>query len=125
VATCRYNLVYLAAATTTTTTRARGSAHLLQDGSDVPQGKRAELAVLEEVVQVLLQHLEHQAGVTFVLEAFVGTHKVVLVGVLCTQPVEDADLEENTRPSEAQRGGMRAPCSSTHTQPAANKPHRK
>ena len=50
---------------------AKTFADLLQDGSDVPEGERAELAVLEEVVQVLLQHLKHQAGVTLVLEAFV------------------------------------------------------
>lgn len=66
--------------------------NLLQDGSDVAQGERAELAVLEEVVQVLLEHLKHQAGVTFVLEAFVRTHKVVLICIFCTQPVQDAHL---------------------------------
>ena len=45
--------------------------YLLQDGSDVPERKRAELAVFQEVIQVLLQHLKHQAGVAFVLEALV------------------------------------------------------
>lgn len=67
-------------------------AHLLQDGPDVPQRQRAELAVLQEVVQILLQHLKHQTSVALVLEALIGTHKIVLVGVLCTQPVQDAHL---------------------------------
>lgn len=46
-------------------------ADLLQDGSDVPEGERAKLAVLEEVIKVLLQHLKHQTGVTLVLETLV------------------------------------------------------
>lgn len=58
--------------------------YLLQDGSYVPEGKRAELAVLEEVIEVLLQHLKHQAGVTFMLEALVRTHKIVFISVFCT-----------------------------------------
>lgn len=69
-------------------------AHLLQDGPDVPQRQRAELAVLQEVVQILLQHLKHQTSVALVLEAFIRTHKIVLVGVLRTQPVEDAHLTD-------------------------------
>ena len=48
--------------------------------------------MLQEVIQILLQHLEHQAGVTFVLETLVGTHKVKLVGVLRAQTVQDAHL---------------------------------
>lgn len=64
-----------------------GFAHLLQDGSDVPEWEWAELAVLEEVIEVLLQHLKDQTGVTLVLEALVRTHKVVFVRVLCAQPV--------------------------------------
>lgn len=64
-----------------------GIADLLQDGSDVPEGERAKLAVLKEVIKVLLQHLKHQTGVALVLEAFVRTHKVVFICVLCAQPV--------------------------------------
>lgn len=60
---------------------------LLQDGSDVPEWEGAKLAVLEEVIKVLLQHLENQTGVTLVLEALVRTHKVVFIRVLCAQPV--------------------------------------
>ena len=48
-----------------------GGGHLLQHGPDVAQRQRAELVLLEEVVQVLLQHLEHQARVALVLEALV------------------------------------------------------
>ena len=56
------------------------------------KGERAELAVLEKIIQVLLQHLKHQAGVALMLEAFIRTHKVILVCVLCTQSVQDAYL---------------------------------
>ena len=59
---------------------------LLQYRPDGLEQQGAELAVLEEVVEVLLQHLEHQAGVALVLETLVGAHKVELVGVLCAQP---------------------------------------
>lgn len=37
----------------------------------MPKRERAELAVLKEVVQILLQHLKHQTSVTLVLEAFI------------------------------------------------------
>lgn len=66
--------------------------HLLQDGPDVAQRQRAELAVLQEVIQVLLQHLEHQARVVLVLKALVRAHEVELVGVFRAQPAQDAHL---------------------------------
>ena len=48
-----------------------GGGHLLQHGPDALEPERAELAVLQEVIEVLLKHLEHQAGVVLVLEALV------------------------------------------------------
>lgn len=45
------------------------SGHLLQHGPDGLQRQRTELALLQEVVEVLLQHLKHQTSVVLVLEA--------------------------------------------------------
>ena len=73
-----------------------GGGHLLQHGPDALEQQRAELAVLQEVVQVLLQHLEHQARVVLVLEALVRAHKVELVGVLRAQPAQDVHLRTAT-----------------------------
>lgn len=58
--------------------------NLLQDGSDVSQGKRTEFAMLQKIIQILLKHLKHQAGVAFVLEAFIGAYKIILVCIFCT-----------------------------------------
>lgn len=66
--------------------------HLLQDGPDAFEQQRAELAVLQEVIQVLLQHLEHQTRMVLVLETLVGADEVELVGILCAEPAEDAHL---------------------------------
>ena len=49
------------------------------DGSDVFERKGLKLVLFEEVVQVLLQHLEHEAGVVFVRETFVGTNEIEFV----------------------------------------------
>ncbi len=70
-----------------------GSGHLLQDGSDVLEWQWAELVLLEEVVQVLLQHLEDQARVVLVLEALVCSNKVVVVRALRAQPRQYAHLD--------------------------------
>ena len=55
------------------------------DGSDVFERKGLELVLLEEIVEVLLQHLEDEAGVVLVREALVGPHKVELVGILLAE----------------------------------------
>ena len=44
-----------------------------------------ELILFEEIVQVLLEHLEHQAGVVLVCEALVGTYKVVFVRIFLAE----------------------------------------
>lgn len=66
--------------------------NLLQDRPDALEEQRAELAVLEEVIEVLLQHLKHQTRVVLVLEALVRAHKVELVCILCAKTAEDAHL---------------------------------
>lgn len=67
--------------------------HLLQNRPDALEQQRAELAVLQEVVKVLLQHLEHKARVVLVLETLVRAHKIKLIGVLRAQSAEDAHLQ--------------------------------
>lgn len=56
--------------------------HLLQNGPDVLERQRGEFILLEEVVEVLLEHLEDQACVRAVLEALVRTDEVELVSRL-------------------------------------------
>ena len=49
------------------------------DGSDVFERKGLELVLFEEIVQVLLQHLENEASVVFVRETFVGADEIEFV----------------------------------------------
>lgn len=70
---------------------------LLQDGPDALEQQRAELAVLQEVVKVLLQHLKHKARVVLVLETLVRADEVELVGVLRAQSAQDAHLQGRQR----------------------------
>lgn len=44
---------------------------LLQNRSYTLEQQRAELAVLQEVVEILLQHLKHKARVVLVLETLI------------------------------------------------------
>lgn len=76
--------------------------YLLQDGPDDFEWQWTELVLLEEVVKVLLKHLEHQAGVTAVLKALQGAHHVVLIGILAAQPSQDLHLRELTRKKTTQ-----------------------
>lgn len=57
----------------------------MSNGPDILQGERLELILFEEIVQVLLEHLEHQAGVVLVCEALVGTYKVVFVRIFLAE----------------------------------------
>ena len=66
--------------------------HLLGDGPDVLEWQGLELVVLEEVVQVLLEHLKDQAGVVLVSEALEGPNEVELVCILLAQARQDANL---------------------------------
>ena len=58
---------------------------LVCDGPDVLEWEGLELVLLEKVVEVLLQHLEDEAGVVLVGEALVGPHKVELVSILLAE----------------------------------------
>ncbi len=49
--------------------------------------------MLEEIVQVLLEHLKDEAGVILVGEALVGADEVELVGILLAQTRQDAHLD--------------------------------
>ena len=40
-----------------------------------------KLVLFQEIVKILLQHLEDEAGVVLMREALVGPHKVKLVGI--------------------------------------------
>ena len=63
----------------------RSKSYLMSDGSDVLERQWLELVLFEEIIQVLLQHLEHQAGVVLVCEALVGTNKVVFVRIFLAE----------------------------------------
>ncbi len=49
--------------------------------------------MLEEVVQVLLEHLEDETGVILVREALVSADEVELVGILLAQTRQNAHLD--------------------------------
>ena len=51
------------------------------DRSDVFEGKRLELVLLEEIIQILLKHLKNEACVVFVREALVRSNKVEFVRI--------------------------------------------
>ena len=67
--------------------------YLLRDRAYRRERQWLELGLLQEVVQVLLKHLEDKTRVVLVLEALVRAHKVELVGVLMAEPGEDRDLD--------------------------------
>ena len=62
-----------------------GGAYLVSDRPDVLKRKGLELVLFEEVVQILLQHLEYEAGVVLVCEALVGSDKIVFVRIFLTE----------------------------------------
>jgi len=69
-----------------------GSEDLLQNRTDVLQGEWTEFVLFQKVVQVLFQHLKDQAGVAFVLEALVSSHKVELVCIFLAKSGQNTDL---------------------------------
>ena len=62
--------------------------NLLSYWPDVLEGQRLELVLFEEVVQILLQHLEYEAGVVLVCEALVGSDKIVFVRIFLAKFLE-------------------------------------
>ena len=55
------------------------------DRSDVFEGKRLELVLLEEIVQILLQHLKNETCVVFVREGLVCSNKVEFVRIIAAK----------------------------------------
>ena len=53
----------------------------MSDRPDVLERKGLKLVLFEEIVQILLQHLEDQTGVVLVSEALVGSNKVVFIRI--------------------------------------------
>ena len=70
-----------------------GGEDLLSYWPDVFEWQRLELVLLKEVVEVLFQHLEDQAGVVLVCEALISADEIELVRILLGQPGEDGDLD--------------------------------
>ena len=60
----------------------------MRDWTNVLEWEGLELVLFEEVVQVLLQHLEHEAGVVLVSEALVGSNKIVFVRIFLAKFLE-------------------------------------
>ena len=57
----------------------------MSDRPDVLERKGLKLVLFEEIVQILLQHLEDQTGVVLVSEALVGSNKVVFVCIFLAE----------------------------------------
>lgn len=68
------------------------SLYLLQNRPDDFKWQWTELVLFKEVIQVLLQHLKHQAGVAAMLETLQSTHHIVLICILAAQPGQDLHL---------------------------------
>ena len=81
----------------------------MHDGSDVLERKRAELVLLEKVVEVLLEQLEDQARVVLVLETLVGADEVELVGVLLREPRQDVHLRRAFNTINSQSSSSSSP----------------
>ena len=57
----------------------------MSDRPDVLERKGLKLVLFEEIVQILLQHLEDQTGVVLVSEALVGSNKVVFIRIFLAE----------------------------------------
>ena len=57
----------------------------MSDGPDVLKWEGLELVLFEEIVEILLQHLEDQTSVVLVSEALVGADKVVFVRIFLAE----------------------------------------
>ena len=57
----------------------------MSDRPDVLERKGLKLVLFEEIVQILLQHLEDQTGVVLVSETLVGSDKVVFVCIFLAE----------------------------------------
>lgn len=68
---------------------------LLKYGSYKLEGQWGEFVLFEEVIEVLFQHLKHQAGVVLVLETLKGSYKVVIVCIFLAKSCKDSNLMVN------------------------------
>jgi len=59
----------------------------------MPQRDWLEPIFLEEVVQVLSEHFEHEAGVSAVSETFIRPNHVERAGILLAKPQQDGHLD--------------------------------
>lgn len=66
--------------------------HLEENWTNSVERQRHELVLLQEIVEVLLKHLKHQACVTFVVETFKCTHKVELFRILVAETRKNWDF---------------------------------
>ena len=57
----------------------------MSNGPDVFQREGLELVLFEEVVQVLLEHLDHQTRVVLVSEALIGPDKIEFVCIFLAE----------------------------------------
>lgn len=66
--------------------------YLLCDGSDVLQRERPKLRLLQVIIEVGLQQLEHQTDVATMCEALVSSYKVPLLAGETTELRQHAHL---------------------------------
>lgn len=64
----------------------------MQNWPDELERQWREFVLLEKIVQVLLQHLEHQARVVLVLKALESPHKIKFVGIFLAQSRQNGHL---------------------------------
>ena len=57
----------------------------MSDGPDVLKWEGLELVLFEEIVQILLQHLEDQTSVVLVSEALVGADKIIFIRIFLAE----------------------------------------
>lgn len=68
------------------------SYYLLKNRPNDFEWQWAELVLFKEVIEVLLQHLKHQAGVAAVLKTLQSTYYIVLICILAAQTGQDLHL---------------------------------
>ena len=57
----------------------------MSDGPDVLKWEGLELVLFEEIVEILLQHLEDQTSVVLVSEALVGADKIIFIRIFLAE----------------------------------------
>ena len=57
----------------------------MSDGPDVLKWEGLELVLFEEIVEILLQHLEDQTSVVLVSEALVSADKIIFIRIFLAE----------------------------------------